>query len=183
MRRLNLFAIAGAALLALGLVGCGYAVRPLGYSFRPPAYDIETVYVPIFTSKSFRREINMRMTEAVIKKIEQRTPYKVVGTPEGADTILKGSVFLADKGVMVESPFNFPRQLMGSIACVVSWEDMRQVEKPTPVVPAMTFEMGQWYPEIGETADLGFQKTIDRLAEDIVDMMERPWPSEPEPQP
>ena len=38
-------------------------------------------------SDSYRRDLGERLTEAVIKEIELKTPYKVVGTPD-ADSIL-----------------------------------------------------------------------------------------------
>ena len=55
--------------------GCTYT----GYSIRAP-YDtrVKTVYVPVFKSVTFRRDINLMLTEMVIKEIERRTPYKVV---------------------------------------------------------------------------------------------------------
>ena len=51
------------------------------------APDIATVYVPMIESDSYRRDLGERLTEAVIKEIELKTPYKVVGTPD-ADSIL-----------------------------------------------------------------------------------------------
>ena len=51
------------------------------------APDVATVYVPMIESDSYRRDLGERLTEAVIKEIELKTPYKVVGTPD-ADSIL-----------------------------------------------------------------------------------------------
>ena len=36
--------------------------------------DIETVYVPVFQSNSFRKGLGEQLTEAVIKEIEKRQP-------------------------------------------------------------------------------------------------------------
>ncbi len=78
-------------LLSLANAGCA------GYRFGaatlyPP--DIHTVYVPVFESDSFRRGLGERLTEAVVKAIEARTPYKVVGSAE-ADSVLTGKIILA----------------------------------------------------------------------------------------
>ena len=51
------------------------------------APDVATVYVPMIESGSYRRDLGERLTEAVVKEIELKTPYKVVGTP-AADSIL-----------------------------------------------------------------------------------------------
>ena len=39
-----------------------------------------------------------------------RTPYKVVGTPDGADTVLEGTINFANKNIVVENPWNLPRE-------------------------------------------------------------------------
>ena len=41
--------------------------------------DVSTVYVPMIESGSYRRDLGERLTEAVAKQIELKTPYKVVG--------------------------------------------------------------------------------------------------------
>ncbi len=64
--------------------GCiGYQVGA-GSLYAP---DVATVYVPMIESDSYRRDLGERLTEAVCKEIELKTPYKVVSTPD-ADSIL-----------------------------------------------------------------------------------------------
>ena len=38
--------------------------------------------------------------------------------------------------------------------------------------------MSPFYGEIGETASLGYEKTLQKMAQDIVSMMEVPWGKE-----
>src|SRR5687767_8614231 len=93
-------------LLSLCLTGCaGYQMgnRTL---YSP---DIRTVYVPMFESNSFRRGLGERLTEAVVKEIELKTPYKVVGSPN-ADSVLSGIIVSETKRVTVENAFDDPRQ-------------------------------------------------------------------------
>src|ERR1051325_2587560 len=95
--------LAAAMLAALG--GCaGY--RAGTASLYPP--DIHTVYVPIFESDSFRRNLGERLTEAVDKEIELKTPYKVVHTPD-ADSVLTGRILGDTKRVVVEDQNDQPR--------------------------------------------------------------------------
>jgi hypothetical protein len=164
-------------LLALGLAlallpaGC----RVTGYSIRPP-YDtrIRTVYVPVFKSITFRRDVNIMLTDLVIKEIERRTPYKVVGTPEDADSTLEGTINFSDKNVIVESPFNLPRQLTSTLVVTATWTD-NKAEKKENANPAVIAETFNFYPEIGETAQAAFYRTCEKLAIQIVNMMEEPW--------
>src|SRR6476660_2725748 len=58
------------------LTGCaGYQLGQRSL-YRP---DICTVHIPVIQSDSFRRYLGERLTEAVVKEVELRTPYKVVG--------------------------------------------------------------------------------------------------------
>ena len=71
-------------LQCLLLSGCvGYQVGT-GSLYAP---DVATVYVPMIESDSYRRDLGERLTEAVVKEIELKTPYKVVSTPD-ADSML-----------------------------------------------------------------------------------------------
>ncbi len=70
----------------LYVVAHGCASYQYGQSARFPR-DVQTVYVPMIESDSFRRFLGERLTEAVCKQIEIDTPYKVVNDPN-ADTVL-----------------------------------------------------------------------------------------------
>jgi hypothetical protein len=159
-----------ALLLATLAAGCGYSIRP------PYDTTIRTVYVPIFKSVSFRRDVNLQLTELVQEEIRRRTPFKVVGTPEEADTTLEGTIIFVDKNAQVENPNNLPRQLVGSMIVEVRWTDNTTGAtrtKKTP--PVRVAENMLFFPELGETTNLAFQKVMAKLASDVVGMMEEPW--------
>ena len=52
--------------------GCGYTTT------RPFPTDIQRVHVEMFHSREFRRELEFRLTEAINKRIEMDTPYRIV---------------------------------------------------------------------------------------------------------
>lgn len=159
----------GMALAGLALSGCGYSIRPPGYP------DVRTVYVPVFRSMTFRRDINYMLTELVQKEIEKRTKYKVVGTPEEADTILEGTISFAEKNLVVENPDNFPRELNAQVQVSVRWIHNPPLESEANAPPVIIAEAMNFAPEIGETAMTGFYATCQTLATQIVDMMDAPW--------
>ncbi|MGE3818474.1 MAG: hypothetical protein AB7I30_03500 [Isosphaeraceae bacterium] len=158
-----------AALLSMGILsGCGYTLRaPIDPAMR-------TVYVPLFRSISFRRDVNLQLTELVIKEIEDRG-FKVVGNPEGADTILDGTVNFADKNLLVENPFNLPRQLTAQINASVNWTHNPPLKEELDRGPTVIAETVNFVPEIGETSMAAFYRTNQILARQIADMMENPW--------
>ena len=161
---------AAAFVLAFGLAaGCGYSVRA------PYAKEIKTVYIPVFRSISFRRDVNLQLTELVIKEMERRTPYKMVGTQEEADTILDGTINFADKNIVVENPFNMPRQLQAQMNVSVSWTHNPPTAEELDKGPTTIAENVNFVPEIGETSLTAFYRVNQALAKQIVDMMEKPW--------
>jgi Lipopolysaccharide-assembly len=155
--------------VAVVVGGCGYSVRA------PFDKNVKTVFVPVFRTQSYRRDLNLNLTEMVQKEIMQRSPYKVVGHPEGADTVLEGTINFADKNLVVENPFNLPRELNATVNVAVKWmhNPPSDAEKAKP--PTIVSETVNFVPEVGETALTGFYRVNQRLAAQIVDMMEQPW--------
>ncbi len=152
------------------VAGCGYSIRA------PYDRSIRTVYVPIFKSTTYRRDLNLQLTELVQKEIERRSGYKVVGRPDEADTILEGTILYADKNVMVENPNNLPRELMSLMTVEVRWIDNRTKDpKARAMPPTRVLENVPFFPEVGETTNIAFERTMARVARDIVNMMETPW--------
>src|SRR3954468_5957748 len=95
--------IVGAAVFLGGTGGCGYQRSG---EFDPDVNqkyqwkslyrtDIQTVAVPVFSTRSFQRGVETQWSSAVIKQIEQRTPYKVVSR-DRAETILEGEIDAVD---------------------------------------------------------------------------------------
>jgi hypothetical protein len=156
-------------LAALALGGCGYSLRA------PFDKSVKTVFVPVFKTQSFRRDVNLNLTELIQKEIMHRTPYKVVGTPEEADTVLEGTISFADKNIVVENPFNLPRELNATINVSVKWTHNPPTEAEKNKPPTIVSETVNFVPEVGETALTAFYAVNQRLAAQIVDMMEQPW--------
>ncbi len=163
------------ALLALAAV----AATGCGYSFRAP-FDksVQTVFVPIFKSQSFTRDSEKMLTDLVQKEIGRRTPYRLVSHVEKADTILSGTVNFVDKNILVENPFNLPRQLTRTINVSVSWTHNPPTEAEKGRGPTVISDTVNFVPEVGETSLTATYEVCQRLAAQIVDMMEQPWYTE-----
>jgi hypothetical protein len=163
--------------LLLFLGGCtGYQIG--NQSLYPP--DIHTVYVPMFESNSFRRNLGERLTEAVVKEIEVKTPFKVVSDPT-ADSVLSGRIVEESKSVLVPAMTGDAREIEVGMKVNVSWLDrkgrmLRQADPiPCPAEIATIGGTGDLVPEVGQSVATAQQEAICRLAEQIVGMMEKPW--------
>jgi hypothetical protein len=154
--------------------GCGYTV---GNNFPP---EIRTIAVPMFTSKSFRRWVEIQLTEGVQKEIQRRTPYRIV-KDEDADTRLVGKLIDVKKGVLGLDQYSDARELQISFVVDVTWEDLRngkqlmQKQVPLTAAEASFLSNSEFAPEVGQSLATAYQQSIDRMSRAIVDMMENPW--------
>ena len=142
--------------------------------------DIQTVYVPVFESDSFRRGLAERLTEIVIKEIEERTPYKVVNSPD-ADSILTGKIANDTKRVIIEDRYDQPRLTQLNFIVRVNWTDRKGdlVSQGSDVpVPQQLVELSQsseLIPEFGQSTVTAQQEALVRMGRQIVGLMENPW--------
>ena len=164
-------------LLLVWLTGC--AAYEIGNQGLYPDH-VRTVYVPMIDSSSFRRNLGEQLTEAVVKEIELKTDYKVVGN-SNADSILSARIVGETKRVLIQSRTGEPRELETHFQVEVRWIDrggrvLRDAE-PVPLPPEMipVTGNGRLVPEVGHSVASSHQQAIHRLAEQIVSMMERPW--------
>ncbi len=163
-------------LCIVSLTGCtGYQ---LGNSsqFRP---DIRTIHVPIVQSESFRRGLGERLTEAIVKEIELRTPYKVVDAAQ-ADSTFQARIVDEHKRVIAENQFDEARDIETAMIVEVSWLDrqgqqlIQRTEIPIDEGIYIT-QSASFVPEGGQSLVTAQQEVMQKLASQIVAQMELPW--------
>ena len=121
-----------------------------------------------------------QLTEAVQREIQQRTPFRLV-TADRADTQLIGKLVSVRKDVLTETRFDDPRELQLTLAVEVTWEDLRnrrilaQRRISVPHEFLQVSSQATFAPETGQSLATATQQAVDRLARQIVDMMEAPW--------
>ena len=168
-------------LLLPGCAHLGYQVG--GYQVGSRALfgqDVQTIHVPIVEADPTRRHLAERLTEAISKRIEERTPYKVVGRAT-ADSVLEIRIAQKNQRVSIVDSFNDPRQMSGNLTVEARWRDRRDQD-------IRQFEPLAWnegatqitasdamVAEFGHSLLTSEQRQIDRIADQIVGMMELPW--------
>jgi hypothetical protein len=173
--RHSLFAIRYS--LAFLFAGCaGYQLGPAGLY---PAH-IRTVHVPVFESESFRRGLGELLTEAVVKEIERRTPYKVVG-PYEADSVLRGRLMAESKTVLAENQYDDPRVLEATLQVEITWTDnsggavLGCATVPVGALAAQITDSEAFIPEAGQSISTAQLDAIRDLSRQIVNQMEAWW--------
>lgn len=166
------------AVLATACLPTGCACYRSGTDSLYPA-DIKTVYVPVFRSRSFRPFLGERLTEAVVKEIDEKTPFRVVTA--NPDSVLEGEIVAETKRVVVKAPTDEAREYEVNFTVQVTWTDSRgatlrdtqSVAIPASLVSVM--ETTGTVAEVGQSLSSQQQKAIEQLAEQIVGLMEVPW--------
>lgn len=193
-RRLGCCLMAAAAALLPSCAGDGQ-LNILGYS-TAPNYDpsIRTVHVPIFQNLSFRQGLEFDLTRAVIREIEAKTPFKVVSGREGADTELTGKIIGRNKTLINFNQLGEIREAETTLSVEVVWRDLRPghhgdvLSRPQPPrpgepppppgsapPPVLVQSLGSFIPELGGSLTTSEKQNVDRLAVQVVSMMEKPW--------
>ena len=143
--------------------------------------DIRTVYVPMFESDSFRRNLGERLTEAVVKEIENTSSLKVISDPSAADSVLSGRIVFEGKTVLAETNTDEPRDVETNLVVIVNWIDRQgfAVTRACSISLAQQgFSIAQpadFIAEAGQTVSSAHQEAIQRVARQIVSQMEAPW--------
>jgi hypothetical protein len=184
--------LATAALVLPSCTSDGH-VDLFGYTSRPN-YDlaIRTVRVPIFRNFTFRKGVEFELTRAVIREIESKTPYKVVSDGCDADTELTGTIVNLAKGAINVNQLNEVRDIQTTLVVEVLWRNLHTGEvlsrpkagpppevppgaPPPPPLPVQVTSVAAYIPELGMSNATVYQQNVDRLAVQIVSMMEKPW--------
>lgn len=163
------------ALLTLGIAAC--ASDPTqGYVWSGTySGDIRTVSVPIFQNSTFSRGLEVQLTDAIIKEIQSRTPWRVV-TPSQANATLSGAItesrlrelssgrdtgLVQEQGVQLTVQFDFKDNRTGRV--LVS---RRNFTASDVFIPAE---------RLNERLETGEHGAVARLARDIVSELRSAW--------
>ncbi|SMP39197.1 Lipopolysaccharide-assembly [Neorhodopirellula lusitana] len=144
----------------------------------PPG--IRTVHVPIVRDTTFRHDLGVQLTEALVREIELRTPYKVTADPM-ADTILRCEVVGETKRVLTETTEDYPRALDAAVQVRASWTNrsgqllLNNSIVPTDDLTILFSQDERFVPEAGQSVDTAMQQAIEDLASRIVSQMETRW--------
>lgn len=161
----------------LGLLGCAGYQFGASSLYRP---DIQTIYVPVVRNETFRHDLGPRLTEAIVRRIQERTPYKVVGMPV-ADSTLTCRIVTEGKRSLTETITDEVRALDMVVSVEAAWVSRSgQVLMENRVLPtgnlALTFTQdSRVVPEAGQALETEIQEAINNLADRIVGQMEMRW--------
>jgi hypothetical protein len=168
------------SLLACAWTGAGCAGYRVGNRslYRQ---DVRTVQVPIVESDSLRRQLGERLTEAIVKQLELNSSYKVVGSADAADSVLRCRLIGDQKRVVAETRTDEMRATALSFQVQMEWVDRRnqsllqRTELPLPSSLLTIAQSKTMIAETGQSVASTQQAALEALARQIVEQMEAAW--------
>jgi len=162
------------ALMLSILIFCGCAGKN-SYSNEPLfPQDISSVCLEMFDNQSFRRGVEYELSDALAKRIEADTPYKVISSRDRADTVISGQILSIG-----ESPLTIERQIGRALekevqlTAVVSWKNLKNGEL---LIDNQTVSAEATYSDY-QMQGFNYASTLaaNNLARKIVELMETKW--------
>lgn len=165
---LSVMIVWGAAML-LSMTGCGG-----GYTNSwPYPEQIQTVYVEMFDTPSFRRGHEFTLTNAICKRIEAQTPYKIVSDRNIADSVLSGKMHIGTSVLATDYYSARPLEQGTYVTVVVNWKDLNTGEL---LIEEKDVSVSTSYSEaMGQTFEYSINRAVNQAAVRVVELMETPW--------
>ena len=159
-------------LLFLMVSGCTWIG---GYSQETLYPDnIQTVCLEMFDNRSFRRDAEYQLTDALAKRIESETPYKIQSDENLADSLMTGQIVSIREAILtVERETGRALEKEFIIEAVVSWKNLKTGELLLDNEPVTTSASYSEFLNQSEGYATGL--AANRLAQRIVEQMEKPW--------
>jgi len=148
----------------------------IGYSsttLYPKQY--QSVWVPIFGNNTMERNLEFMLTDAVIKEIQSRTPYRIVGE-HIADTQLTGTITSVELQTISRSRITgLDNEVLLNVVIDFEWLDLAGGER---IVGKRHFSSSKLFipsRPSSEPIEIGQFAVVQQLASDIVDLMQASW--------
>jgi hypothetical protein len=160
------------AALCLAFSGCG---SMKGYSneslFRD---DIGSVYLEMFENQSTQRGVEYELTDALAKRIEADTPYKIISSRDRADTLMSGQITSIDISVLTtERETGRALEKEVELRALVNWKNLKTgVLLLNSVSVSTSATYSEW-----QNQGFRYASTLaaNNLARKIVELMEKQW--------
>lgn len=170
----TVFLCALAIMLPTCVGGCsGYTTAttfgvPVDAAHGGESVEVRSVEVPIFANETLYTGLEREVTDAVIKELQARTPWRVTGNGS-ADTTLTGRIVGVEKTRLAnQKGSGLAQDIILSVTIDFEWKDARTGHV---LVARQSFRCGDWYTPsrpVGERPDLAEAGVAAEVARDIV---------------
>ncbi|MFQ6034898.1 MAG: LPS assembly lipoprotein LptE [Sedimentisphaerales bacterium] len=158
----------------LCLLSCG-CTEISGYSNESLfPQQVSSVCLEMFDNQSFRRGVEYELSDALAKRIEAETPYKIISSPDRADSIISGQIVSIDESVLsIEREVGRALEKEVQLAATVSWKNLKTGEL---LIDNQSVSARATFSEF-QMQDFSYASALaaNNLAQKIVELMQRKW--------
>lgn len=158
--------------LVLGFCGCAGTTGYSDESLFPE--EVDSIYVEMFESQSYRRNVESGLTEALAKRIEAQTPYKIVSSRDRADSVISGQILSVGQSVVtIERQTGQALEKEVELRAAVNWKNLKTGDmliNNEPVSASASYSELQ-----SQSFDYATSLAANNLAQRIVELMEKQW--------
>jgi hypothetical protein len=136
--------------------------------------DVSSVCLQMFDNKTFRRGVEYELSDALAKRIEADTPYKIVSSSDRADTIISGHIAsIREIALSTEREMGTVLEKELEIRAVVNWKNLKTGEL---LIDSRSVRASSTYTAY-QMQDFKYASSLaaNNLARKIVELMERKW--------
>lgn len=136
--------------------------------------DVGSVYVEMFDNRTFWRSIEYDLTDALAKRIEVETPYKIITNRDKAETIISGQITSVRQAILTaDRDSGQALEMELEVRAVVNWKNLKTGEL---LIDSRSVGASASYSQFQEQ-DFSYAASVaaNNLARKIVELMEREW--------
>jgi len=136
--------------------------------------DVSSVCLKMFDNKSFRRGVEYELSDALAKRIEADTPYKIVSSPDRADTVISGQIVSIDESTLTtERKIGRALERQVRLTAIVNWKNLKTGDL---LIDDRQVAVDTTY-SIYQNQDFSYASALaaNNLAQKIVELMEKKW--------
>lgn len=146
-----------------------------GYSDKPLfPQDVSSVCLEMFDNQTFRRGAEYELSDALSKRIEVDTPYKIVSSLDRADSVINGQIVSIDVSELsTEREIGRVLEQELELRAVVNWKNLKTGQL---LIDNQTVSASASYSPY-QMQDFKYASALaaNNLARKIVELMEEKW--------
>lgn len=135
--------------------------------------QVQTVYVEMFDTTSFRRGHEFVLTDAICKRLEAQTPYKIVSDRNIADSVLSGQLGIRSSVLATDRYSAKPIEQETLVNVRVTWKDLKTGR--LLIDGEKVYASSSYSQPLGQTFDYSIDRAVNKVAVRVVELMETPW--------
>jgi len=136
--------------------------------------EVNSVCLEMFDNQSFRRGVEYELSDALAKRIEAETPYKIISSPDRADSIINGRIVSIDESVLsIEREVGRALEKEVQLTAVVNWKNLKTGEL---LIDNQSLSAQATFSEF-QMQDFSYASALaaNNLAQKIVELMQKKW--------